>query len=113
MLLTTYCFASTPAVGAKVSNGVSCKKLNQKLKSGSKQYICDKNPFFNSTKLTWTLRECLETYELYVDSKDQYDIFKGILNSGGSEGKAEAQKLEKGINSLEVLMKTKVCKKGQ
>jgi hypothetical protein len=59
------------------------------------------------------LRQCPQTYDLYVESKDQYEIFKDILNMGGDEGRAEANKLLAGINSLESLMKTQVCKKGK
>lgn len=97
---------------ASVKNGVACKKANLKTKVGSRNYVCGKNPYASPTKLTWMLRECPQTYDLYMESKDQYEIFKDILNSAGSEGKAEAEKLLAGISSLETLMKTKVCKRG-
>lgn len=100
------------AQAATVKNGVACKKVNLKTKVGSKNYVCGKNPYVTPTKLTWMLRECPKTYDLYIESKDQYEIFKDILNSAGSEGKVEADKLLAGISSLETLMKTGVCKKG-
>jgi len=107
---TTYSIA---AQAAKVKNGVACSKANLKTKVGSKNYVCGKNPYVTPTKLTWMLRECPKTYDLYIESKDQYDIFKDILNSAGPEGKVEADKLLAGISSLETLMKTAVCKKGK
>ena len=107
---TTYPIA---AQAATVKNGVACKKTNLKTKVGSKNYVCGKNPYVTPTKLTWMLRECPRTYDLYIESKDQYEIFKDILNSAGPEGKVEADKLLAGISSLETLMKTGVCKKGK
>jgi len=104
---------STSTQAAKVKNGVACKKINLKAKVGSKNYICGKNPYVTPTKLTWMLRQCPETYDLYIESKEQYDIFKDILNAAGTEGKAEADKLLTGINSLETLMKSQVCKRGK
>lgn len=98
---------------ATIKNGVSCAKADLKRKVGSKNYVCGKNPYLNPTKLTWVLRECPQTYALYLESKDQYEIFKDILNSAGAEGKAEADKLLAGISSLETLMKSQVCKRGK
>jgi len=103
----------SPLVNAStIKNGVSCTKNGLKKKVGSKNYVCGKNPYVSPTKLTWMLRECPQTYDLYLESKDQYDIFKDILNSAGDEGKVEAEKLLKGINALEILMKSQVCRKG-
>jgi hypothetical protein len=111
MLSTTSALTSVEA--SVIKNGVACKKSGQTTKSGSKRYVCGKNPYVTPSKLTWMLRECPKTFELYSDSKDQYEIFKDILSSSGEEGKAEAEKLLKGISDLEVLMKTQVCKKGK
>ena len=112
LFLATTSFA-TSANAVIIKNGVMCKKNNQKAKSAGKNYVCGKNPYATPTKLTWMLRECPQTYELYADSKEQYEIFKDILSSAGAEGKVEADKLLKGISDLEVLMKTQVCKKGK
>ncbi len=98
---------------ATIKNGVSCAKADLKRKVGDKNYVCGKNPYLSPTKLTWVLRECPRTYDLYLESKDQYEIFKDILNSAGAEGKAEADKLLAGISSLETLMKSQVCKRGK
>ena len=110
LFLATTSFA-TSANAAKVKNGVTCKKLGQKTKSGSKTYYCEKNPYVTPTKNTWTLAACLDANELYIEAKDQYDIYKDIL-SGSPEGLVELGNLKKSADSLSVLMKTKVCKKG-
>jgi hypothetical protein len=102
---------TTSANAAIVKNGVTCKKMGQKTKSGSKTYYCEKNPYVTPTKNTWTLAACLDANDLYIEAKDQYDIFKDILSSA-PDGLAELANLQKSTNSLVVLMKTKVCKKG-
>lgn len=110
LFLATTSFATTSSA-ATVKNGVACKKLGQKTKSGSKTYYCEKNPYVTPTKNTWTLSTCLDSYDVYIDSKDQYGIFKDIL-SASPEGLAELANLQKSMDSLDVLMKTKACKKG-
>ena len=110
LFLATTSFATTSSA-ATVKNGVACKKLGQKTKSGSKTYYCEKNPYVTPTKNTWTLAACLDANDLYIEAKDQYDIFKDILSSA-PDGLAELANLQKSTNSLVVLMKTKVCKKG-
>ena len=110
LFLATTSFATTSSA-ATVKNGVACKKLGQKTKSGSKTYYCEKNPYVTPTKNTWTLASCLEANDLYIDSKDQYGIFKDILSTS-PEGLAELTNLQKSMDSLNVLMKTKACKKG-
>ena len=110
LFLATTSF-TTSVNAATVKNGVACKKLGQKTKSGRKTYYCEKNPFVTPTKNTWTLTSCLDANDLYIEAKDQYGIFKDIL-SGSTEGVTELGKLQKSMDSLTVLMKTKVCKKG-
>jgi hypothetical protein len=110
LFLTTTSF-TTSANAATVKNGVTCKKSGQKTKSGSKTYYCENNPYITPTKLTWTLASCLDAYDLYIEAKDQYGIFKEILSSS-PDGLAELANLQKSMGSLDVLMKTKVCKKG-
>jgi hypothetical protein len=110
LFLATTSFATTSSA-ATVKNGVACKKLGQKTKSGSKTYYCEKNPYVTPTKNTWTLAACLDANDLYIEAKDQYDIFKEILSSA-PDGLAELANLQKSTDSLVVLMKTKVCKKG-
>jgi len=110
LVLATTSFSTTSSA-ATVKNGVACKKLGQKAKSGSKTYYCEKNPYVTPTKKTWTLASCLDANELYIDAKDQYDVFKDIL-SASPEGLAELANLQKSMDSLGVLMKTKACKKG-
>ena len=110
LFLATTSFATTSSA-ATVKNGVACKKLGQKTKSGSKTYYCEKNPYITPTKNTWTLASCLDANDLYIEAKDQYDTFKDILSSA-PDGLAELANLQKSSDSLAVLMKTKVCKKG-
>ena len=110
LFLATTSFATT-STAATVKNGVACKKVGQKTKSGSKTYYCEKNPYVTPTKNTWTLAACLDANDLYIEAKDQYDIFKDILSSA-PDGLAELANLQKSTDSLVVLMKTKVCKKG-
>jgi hypothetical protein len=110
LFLTTTSF-TTSANAATIKNGVACKKLGQKTKSGSKTYYCEKNPYVTPTKNTWTLASCLDANELYIEAKDQYEVFKDIL-SASPEGVTELGNLQKSIDSLVVLMKTKTCKKG-
>ena len=110
LILATTSFATTSSA-ATVKNGVACKKLGQKTKSGSKTYYCENNPYVTPTKKTWTLAACLDANDLYIEAKDQYEVFKDIL-SASPEGVIELGNLQKSADSLLVLMKTKVCKKG-
>jgi hypothetical protein len=105
---TTYAIS---ADAATVRNGVSCKKSGQKTKVGSKNYVCGKNPYVTPTKLTWMLTSCPDAHGLYIEAKDQYGIFKDILSTS-PEGLTELSNLQKSMDSLDILMKTKVCKRG-
>jgi hypothetical protein len=111
LFLATTSFVST-SNAATVKNGVACKKAGLKTKVGKKNYVCGKNPFVAPTKLTWMLTGCPEAYDLYIEAKDQYGIFKDILSSS-PEGMTELGNLQKSMDSLDVLMKTQVCKKGK
>ena len=102
----------TAAEAATIKNGVACKKDGLKTKTGKKNYVCGKNPYVTPTKLTWMLTSCPQANELYIEAKDQYDIFKDILSSS-PEGIAELANLQKSMNSLDTLMKTQVCKRGK
>jgi hypothetical protein len=109
LISTTTLISSTEA--STIKNGVSCNKSGLKAKSGVKRYVCGKNPYVNPTRLTWMLTSCPEAYDLYVEAKDQYGIFKDIL-SASPEGLTELANLQKSMDSLDLLMKTKVCKRG-
>jgi hypothetical protein len=111
LLLATTSFA-TSADAATIKNGVTCKKDGLKGKAGSKRYVCGKNPYVTPTKLTWMLTSCPEAYDLYIEAKDQYGIFKDVLSSS-PDGLAELANLQKSMDSLDALMKTQVCKKGK
>jgi len=101
----------TAAEAATIKNGVACKKSGQKAKAGKNKYVCGKNPYVKPTKLTWMLTSCPQAYDLYVEAKDQYGIFKDILSTS-PEGIAELGNLKKSMDSLDTLMKTEVCKRG-
>jgi len=109
-LLTTSSF-TVSAEAVTIKNGVNCKKSGSTTKVGSKGYVCGKNPYVSSTKLTWMLRSCPQAYDLYIEAKDQYGIFKDILASS-PEGLTELSNLQKSMDSLDILMRTKVCKRG-
>ena len=111
LFLATTSYA-TSANAATVKNGVTCKKMGQKTKSGSKTYYCEKNPYVTPTKNTWTLSSCLDANDLYIEAKDQYEVFKDIL-SASPEGVTELGNLQKSMDSLIVIMKTQTCKKGK
>ena len=110
LFLTTTSYAVS-ADAATVRNGVSCKKSGLKTSVGSKRYVCGKNPYVSPTRLTWMLTSCPQAYDLYIEAKDQYGIFKDILSSS-PEGLTELGNLQKSMDSLDVLMKTKVCRRG-
>jgi hypothetical protein len=111
LFLATTSYA-TSANAATVKNGVACKKMGQKTKSGSKTYYCENNPYVTPTKKTWTLSSCLDANDLYIEAKDQYEVFKDIL-SASPEGVTELGNLQKSMDSLIVIMKTQTCKKGK
>ena len=111
LFLATTSFATTSSA-ATVKNGVACKKLGQKNKSGRKTYYCENNPYVTPTKLTWTLSTCLDANDLYIEAKEQYEVFKDIL-SASPEGVIELGNLQKSMDSLTVIMKTQTCKKGK
>jgi len=111
LLLATTSFIST-SNAATVKNGVACKKAGLKTKVGKKNYVCGNNPYVKPTKLTWMLTGCPEAYDLYIEAKDQYGIFKDILSSS-PEGMSELGNLQKSMDSLDALMKTQVCKRGK
>jgi len=111
LFLATTSYA-TSANAATVKNGVACKKLGLKTKSGSKTYYCEKNPYVTPTKNTWTLSSCLDANDLYIEAKDQYEVFKDIL-SASPEGVTELGNLQKSMDSLIVIMKTQTCKIGK
>jgi hypothetical protein len=111
-LLLSTTSVMTAAEAAKIKNGVACNQDGQKTKTGKKKYVCGNNPYVKPTKLTWMLTSCPQANELYIEAKDQYGIFKDILSSS-PEGLTEIANLQKSMDSLDVLMKTKVCKKGK
>lgn len=111
LFLATTSYVTT-SNAATVKNGVACKKAGLKTKVGKKNYVCGKNPYVTPTKLTWMLTGCPEAYDLYIEAKDQYGIFKDILSSS-PEGMTELGNLQKSMDSLDTLMKTQVCKRGK
>ncbi|MDP1719943.1 MAG: hypothetical protein Q8L08_02950 [Candidatus Nanopelagicaceae bacterium] len=61
------------ANAATISNGVACKTLNAKIKSGGYIYKCTKNPAVkNAKQLTWVSLDCLNTNRIYVKQNTAY-----------------------------------------
>ncbi len=49
---------ATPATAA--NPGAACPKAGASIKIGNSNYTCAKNPFFNTTRLTWVWDGCIE-----------------------------------------------------
>lgn len=110
-ILTTSLYAS-PAGAAMVKNGVNCAKLGATMKVGSKSYRCAKNPYVKSTRLTWTLRECLTAYSMWKNAKQQFEDWVDLAKLAGVEGQKTMDELQGSILELEAIMKDNVCKRG-
>ena len=63
--------ARVPAHAANKAGG-SCKKTNQKAKIGGFDYICQKNPTVKRAKLTWLIKECIDSNNQYLAGKKSY-----------------------------------------
>jgi hypothetical protein len=64
---------SVPAQGAsKNKAGGSCKKTNQRAKIAGFDYICQKNPTVKKAKLTWLIKECMDSHNQYLAGKKAY-----------------------------------------
>ena len=75
--LTTFLiFGVTTPVQAATS-GASCPTAGATTKIGKNDYVCAKNPFFNSTKLTWVWDGCIELNTDYaVGNKEAVDALR-------------------------------------
>lgn len=62
---------SVPAEAANKAGG-SCKKKNAKAKIAGFDYICQKNPTVKRAKLTWLIKECLDSNRQYLSGKKAY-----------------------------------------
>lgn len=60
-----------PAEAANKAGG-SCKKANQRAKIAGFDYICQKNPTVKRAKLTWLIRECIDSNRQYLSGKQSY-----------------------------------------
>ncbi len=66
---------TTPVQAATA--GGSCTTAGAKAKIGKNDYICAKNPFFNTTKLTWVWDGCIELNTDYaVGNKEAVDALR-------------------------------------
>ncbi len=64
---------SVPAQAAsKNKAGGSCKKTNQRAKIAGFDYICQKNPTVKKAKLTWLIKECMDSHNQYIAGKKAY-----------------------------------------
>jgi len=124
LFLSTTAFATT-ANAATVKNGVACKKANLKTKSGSKSYVCGKNPYVTPTKLTWMLTNCKLSNDLLVQLKEAeadmllqanifgYKTLTDLGNALGGQEQKDVNELVKSIADSEAVMKNTFCKKGK
>jgi hypothetical protein len=68
--------AAAPASAAMVKNGQSCTKLNAKtsymFKGDRYTYTCRKNPYFQKTRLTWTVAECVTAIKEEAASRKDF-----------------------------------------
>lgn len=62
---------SSPAEAANKPGG-SCTKTNQTAKIAGFDYICQKNPTIKRAKLTWLIKECVDSNNQYVAGKQAY-----------------------------------------
>ena len=60
LLLTGFLIFGSMTPAQAVTSGSSCTSLGAKAKIGKNDYVCAKNPFFNTTKLTWVWDGCIE-----------------------------------------------------
>jgi hypothetical protein len=68
---------AVPADAAvKISNGVACKKAGQSTKASGTTYRCAKNPLVSSKKLTWLSIECLNTANIYLNTRKMLPTIK-------------------------------------
>ena len=44
------------------TSGGSCATAGAKTNIGKNKYTCAKNPFYNTTKLTWVFNGCINNY---------------------------------------------------
>ncbi len=64
-LLIASGISAVPASAAKISNGVSCTKVNATTTVSGYKYKCAKNPLVKNSKLTWLSAECLTAVTQY------------------------------------------------
>ena len=87
--------ATVPASAAtKISNGVSCSKLNQNKTVSGYKYKCVKNPLVKNAKLTWLSSECITAASQWTAAvKAQAQFATG--SAAAAENKAAEQALSK------------------
>jgi hypothetical protein len=115
----------TAAEAATIKNGVACKKSGQKTKSGSKNYVCGKNPYVTPTKLTWMLSTCKQAQDLLIQAKEAeemmllqaniygYKTLTELGNALGGQEKKDIDDLVKTITDGEAAMKNTLCRRGR
>jgi len=69
-------FGVTTPVQAATSGG-SCPTAGATTKIGKNDYVCAKNPFYSTTKLTWVWDGCIELNTDYaVGNKEAVDALR-------------------------------------
>lgn len=62
---------TAPAEAANRAGG-SCATANKKAKIAGFDYICQKNPTVKKAKLTWLIKECIDSNNQYLAGKKAY-----------------------------------------
>ena len=60
LLLTGFLILGFTSPAQAATSGGSCSTAGAVAKIGKNDYVCAKNPFFNTTKLTWVWDGCIE-----------------------------------------------------
>ena len=111
-VLFSLTYAVSSAYGSSIKNGVNCAKASAKAKVGSKVYVCSKNPFIKSNRLTWVLSSCMKANSLLKQSREEYENWEGLAKLAGPDGEKTLADLKASITSLEESMKSRACKRG-
>jgi len=100
------------AYGSSIKNGVNCTKASATAKVGAKVYVCSKNPYVKSNRLTWVLSSCIKANSLLKQSREEYENWEWLVKLAGPDGEKTLADLKASITSLEDSMKTRACRRG-
>ena len=79
------------------TSGGSCTSVGATTKIGKNTYVCQKNPYFNKTKLTWVWDGC---WELATEYATEFTTTSNIIKSAESDRLKIVQPALNSVNSL-------------